>query len=73
MKVECPHCGFKGKLVDNKCMVCGLFIEEKPPFIRQLLDKILQKKRIVIAFRNYNICNIFNYDSAQKSKPNIFF
>ena len=48
MKVECPHCGFKGKLVDSKCIVCGLIIEEKPPFIRQLLDKILQKKRIVI-------------------------
>ena len=49
MKVECPRCGFKGELVDNKCTVCELFIEEQPPLSLRLIYKIFSIHGIFIA------------------------
>lgn len=46
MKVKCPNCGFKAEVVDGKCQICDLHLEEQS----SLMMKFNSMSSVKIAF-----------------------
>lgn len=48
MKVKCPRCGFKGEVVDGKCSICDLPVEEQPSLLMKFRSMSPVKKAFIL-------------------------